>query len=271
MTTTVRQAFCTISTVSHAHKTRALISSVKRFMPEIDFVVLWVDGNLQVPGADNLTLDEISVSPIAQQLVKKYARKTDEHRWSLKPVLLGHLLQQNYHSVIYLDNDLYFYSDPSFLMKLLQEHSVLLCPHWRINNPMENKAWFHVNFTDGVYNAGFVGASQDGKDAMQWWVNCCLYACEKNFKKGLFDDQKYLDLLPAEFENVGILQHRGCNVAYWNVYNHKLAIENNTVIVNGKWPLIFVHYTAKLEQDIAAGKLPVLHDLWTIYQESLKQ
>lgn len=270
MTDTETTTFCTITTRSHLRQTQALINSIRRFMPQVGFIVLLVDGDDCMDGAEVLSIQEVTQTETAQSIVKKYSRKADHLRWSLKPVLISHLLGKGHEQVIYLDNDLYFFSDPSFLFAELQDRSVLLCPHWRIHEPEESKAWFQVNFTDGVYNAGFVGATQAGKEAMDWWARACLYACEQSFKKGLFDDQKYLDLIPAEFENVGILQHKGCNVAFWNVNRHSLSEQDGQVLVNNKWPVVFVHFTAKLEQEIQQGKYPPLAPLLKEYTQAIQ-
>ena len=260
----MNNAFCSISTNSHLPQTMALVQSVRQFMPHIPFYILLLDGAYTGGEVEVLTPDDLN-SELATDIIKKYRKKSDELRWSLKPVLLAHLLQQNVERVIYLDNDLFFYNDPTFLFEKLSNHSVLLCPHWRIREPEESKAWFHVNFTDGVYNAGFVGVSKQGLEAMRWWARCCAYACEKNFKKGLFDDQKYLDLMPAEFERVGVLNHKGCNVAFWNLGRYNLIIAGDQVIINDTWPVVFIHFTAKLEQEIKQGRYPLLKPLYAQY------
>jgi len=150
-----------------------------------------------------------------------------------------------------VDNDIVFFHDPTFLFEELKDASILLNPHWRIIEPDIDADWFLVNFRDGVYNGGFVGASQQGREALQWWARCCAFACEKDYKRGLFDDQKYLDLMPASFTKVKILQHRGCNVAYWNQFENERTMHNGQVMINDMWPVVFVHYTDDLFKSIS--------------------
>lgn len=222
--------------------------------------VLVVDGEVTEP----LSVDGTSVqmsgpakwkaTEQGARIFKKY--KGDKLRWALKPVLIAGLLRDGVEQVIYLDNDLFFYSDPSFLFKEMGQ-GTLLCPHWRIKDPKQNKDWFLVNFKDGMYNAGLVGAGQQGLEAMDWWADACYFACEQNPKKGLWDDQKYLDLIPAEFAEVHILQHQGVNVAYWNAHNLSGTL--------AKWPLVCVHYTKELIKQITKGELPQLEKPYQQY------
>lgn len=258
----MKQAFCTITTKSHLAQTVAMLRSIAAF-GAWHFNVLVVDGEASLPNdLDGSTLevsgpDRWKATEQGARLYKKY--KGDKLRWALKPVLIAGLLRDGFDQVIYLDNDLFFYSDPSFLFDEMGE-GVLLCPHWRIKDPKQSKDWFLVNFKDGMYNAGLVGAGLHGLEAMDWWADACYFACEQSPKKGLWDDQKYLDLIPAEFSDVHILQHRGVNLAYWNVHNIGTALS--------KWPLVCVHYTKELIKLIEKGQVPELAEQLKQYQSA---
>lgn len=272
----MKRSFCTITTKSHLKQTLALMESVSGYGADWDFLVLLTDGTAALPdkvggiALRSILLEELQTDPFSKQLIKKYGVKSDELRWSLKPVLISRLLEEGADQVIYLDNDLYFYQDPTFLFETLNDSSVLLCPHWRIIDPNENKDWFYVNFTDGMYNAGFVGASKAGLAAMQWWAQACVFACKKDKRNGLWDDQKYLDLIPAEFENVQILNHRGCNVAFWNLHQLKGVDDKGNALVQERWPVVFLHITDKLVKLIKKGKVPQLKPYLDKYQNALK-
>jgi hypothetical protein len=47
---------------------------------------------------------------------------------------MGHLLQ-SYDKVVYLDNDIYFFSSPNFIWDELDDNDVLLTPHHYSRNP----------------------------------------------------------------------------------------------------------------------------------------
>lgn len=61
--------------------------------------------------------------------------------------------------------------------------------------------------------------------------------------RGLFVDQKWMDLVPSMFEGVKIVRNTGWNTAYWNL-SHRTVTKNqdNTFSVNGV-PLVFFHYS----------------------------
>ena len=64
-----------------------------------------------------------------------------------------------------------------------------------------------------------------------------------DLRSGLFVDQKWVDLAPCFFDEIHILRHAGCNVAYWNLRERFLSDADNRVVVNGDTPLVFFHYS----------------------------
>ncbi|MEZ4915867.1 MAG: glycosyltransferase [Chitinophagales bacterium] len=175
------------------------------------------------------------------KLIKKYKNHKDKLRWSLKSIFLLHLLKQK-QQVIYVDNDIFFFNDFKFLFKLLKTHTVLLTPHHYKYNPEKEQNWLEANFRVGLYNAGFVGVNQNAEKVLEWWAKACLYRCEKNYFRGLFDDQKYLDLFPIIEENTHIVRHKGCNVAGWNSEINKIDIVNGKILIANTFSLIFYHF-----------------------------
>jgi hypothetical protein len=66
-----------------------------------------------------------------------------------------------------------------------------------------------------------------------------------------------LDLLPSRFERVGIVRHQGCNVASWNKRDSARVQLGNEVFINGRYPIIFIHFTSgtisEITRDIYDG------------------
>lgn len=260
----MKTAVCTISTLSHRFKTRALFLSLKEFT-QADFFALYTD---QPPMGEQdelyhiIAFDELNNYETRQ--IKKYNK--DKKRWGSKPFLLLHLLNDGYDAVIYVDNDTYFFNSPDFLFEQLKQRTVLLTPHYYPADPTKNQIWLEANFRVGLYNAGFIGVSQKGKEAMQWWGNCCLYNVKKAYCRGLFDDQKYLDLMPVLFDEVEILKHRGCNVAGWNIETNARSLNSKgELMFNDTWPLIFIHFNYYTIQQIVSGKDFLLLPYWEEY------
>ncbi len=208
--------FCTISTFHHLYKAYALADSLTVF--DCKLIVLLVDGaventldhhNISLLGLKDLTADG------STSIIDKYARNQDKLRWALKSVLLLELLK-THDKIAYVDNDIFFFNSPKFLFDELETNTLLLTPHFYPSSPLKNQTWLEANFRLGLYNAGFIGVNNNAVKALEWWRDCCLYEIKKAYWRGLFDDQKYLNLLPVLFDQVEIIKHRGCNLAGWN-------------------------------------------------------
>jgi hypothetical protein len=251
----MKRCFATICTSTYYHYVKTLYESVQQFDQTREVHVLVVDANIPKGKmlAENLFLHDLSELrniPFAVGSIKKYASSTDQLRWALKPVFTSFMLRTICDKVILLDNDVYFFQPYEFLFDDLERYRVLLTPHWRCKNPNEDEWVFTNNFTDGVFNAGFFGANENALEIVDWWSMVCQYKCEKDYTKGVWDDQKYLDLLPSRFPSVGIVWHEGCNVASWNKRDSVRVQSDNEVLINGKYPIIFVHFTLDTMADI---------------------
>src|SRR5688500_5820465 len=98
----------------------------------------------------------------------------DAFRWSMKPVLINYLIQKrDFSKVLFLDCDLFFYSDYQFLIDRLDHCRLLLSPHWRSSNPHVDADNFQLQLTNGLYNGGFIAASKEAVQIMDWWAMAC--------------------------------------------------------------------------------------------------
>ena len=183
---------CTITTADHLYKTMALYDSLRAVQPDTFLHVLCIDELKEKLPTGNIslyTIDMLKHLPSAQTIITKYSASKDRLRWSLKPVFLHYLLDAKANKAIYVDNDIYFYSDPAFLFELLEAHDFLLTPHHYPRDPSRDQNWLEANFRVGLYNAGFIGVNKKAIRDLDWWAACCAYRCEKNSLRGIFDDQ----------------------------------------------------------------------------------
>lgn len=272
-------SFCTISTQSHLYKCKALFDSLRNFDSKVILDVLVIDANKV--GEDNSVfegynlhfLEDLVGSNPGELIINKYKSNPDKLRWSLKPVFMQYLLSnKQLHKLIYVDNDIAFFGKFSFLFDLLDKHNILLTPHFYERNPEKNQNWLEANFRVGLFNAGFVAVNEKAISTLDWWAKCCLYRCEKNYMRGLFDDQKYLDLIPIIEPTTKILDHQGCNIAGWNigVCMRELNKEGE-VLINGKWPVVFIHFNAFTIKLFVEGKDPLLMSNFELYSELIQK
>ncbi len=267
--------FCTISTHDHAYKVFALCESLRVVNPRFTLHALFIDKLPDSRPQAQLSLyalDTVNEAGLGNDIIEKYKSKSDKLRWSLKPVFLKKiLLSQTLDAVIYLDNDLCFFDDYSFLFELLKDHTFLLTPHHYEHSPYHQQNMLEANFRVGLYNAGFVGASKLSIETLDWWASCCLYRCEKNAFRGTFDDQKYLDLIPVVDAKAHIVRHQGCNVAEWNEAVLLRTIRDEKVFINAIYPVIFVHFNHTTIRAIMQGREALLKPYFERYIQLLKK
>lgn len=267
----MRTAICTISTRSHLFKTEVLFSSLGE-KSSAEFHCLLTDASQYPPetGIHYTLLTELE-GDLANRIRKKYTG--NPLRWSCKPLFLAHLLKQ-YDRVIYVDNDICFFSSPDFLFGLLNdEHTYgLLTPHFYSADPEKETHWLEANFRVGLYNAGFVAVSRKALPALEWWAKCCLYSIRQAAWRGLFDDQKYLDLMPVLFTGVQVLGHKGCNVAGWNPELCARSVDaNGNLLLDERFPLVFIHFAPLTFRRILQGEDPLLFPYMHRYEALLKE
>ena len=58
-----------------------------------------------------LTLKDLPQSEM-KLILSKYGSDLDKLRWALKPILLKYLLESKFGKVVYVDNDIFFFSSP---------------------------------------------------------------------------------------------------------------------------------------------------------------
>lgn len=250
------KAICSITSVSHLYKTFVLADSLVKYGMSLH--VLLIDNDQRSKPvrqeAYSSTIHWISLNELDRtqvtQLKRKYNENSDEFRWGLKPVLLKFLCQTK-EQVCYVDNDIYFLHSPDPLFEKFEQNKILLTPHFYPHQPsIKGANWFEANFQVGVYNAGFVGVRSDAVDFLSWWFEVCLYGIRKSYFRGLFDDQKYLDLVPAIFQPVYVHNMPTWNYAAWNAWFPGIKFVNGGLFID-EYPVVFVHFATLSLQEFS--------------------
>lgn len=262
----MKTALCTITTQSHLFISFALLESVSE-LHQTDLFCLITDTSETLEHS-KIHFHRLKDLESTAKVIKKY--KGDKLRWSLKPIYLKYLLEQGYERVIYVDNDVFFYKSPQFLFDQLNASNFLLTPHFYKADARKDQNWLEANFRVGLFNAGFIGANKNAIPILDWWANCCLYNVKKAFWRGLFDDQKYLDLVPVLFDKVEIVKHRGCNFAGWNSRTSELKRNNDNELIVQNDQLIFIHF-ATLSMLEFSKKEHLANPEYEVYVKTLKK
>ena len=266
------RTFCTIITSNYFAYATTLYRSLVTFQAGEKLVVLVCDNEVSVenstplPGVSLVAIKELLPFAETAFLYDKYSDNMDALRWSMKPVLLRYLLANGYEKAIYVDCDIFFFNGYDFLYDELDSADILLTPCWRTIDAKKSEEEFIHLFTDGLYNAGFIAANKNSSRALEWWTKACSYEIKIDYERGLFVDQKYLDILPLMFENVKILKHKGCNVSIWNQHECRRINNNGQVLINGIEPVVFIHYNINYIKELMKGNDSLLFPYFKQYE-----
>src|SRR4030095_5777246 len=270
--------FFTIITADYYPYAVALYKSLKKYDPNVLLQVFVTDS--EPPPHQNNDLSGLKIIPVKtlqeysfiENLYRKYAHiDMNFFRWSLKPVLICYLLENGFEKVFFTDCDIFFFHDYHFLFDELNESDVILTPHWHNANPLTDENSFVHLLTSGMFNAGFIGANRGGVPALQWWADACHFKMGVFKSLGIHDDQRYLDVLPVKFENVKIIRHKGCNLSSGNDEECKRELINGSVLINGQYPIIFIHFSPTMAKQILKGHDPLLLPYFNQYKRVFEE
>ncbi|HEX5693834.1 MAG TPA: hypothetical protein VFY00_04345, partial [Arenimonas sp.] len=226
-------------------KAMALAESVKRHDPQARFVLCLVereapDVALQFPHFDEVVLAKDAGWDDFDRFMFRHS--IVEASTAVKPRFMIHLTERypKADKFVYLDPDVLVYSRLSELEVLLDEHSIVLAPHLLRpgNIDMEISSLAH-----GSYNLGFLAISRADNSArfLQWWADRLFLYCYDDKARGIFTDQKWIDLAPSFFD-CHILKHHGYDFATWSLLGSDLSGQDGNYVVNGD-PLRFIHFS----------------------------
>jgi hypothetical protein len=101
-----------------------------------------------------------------------------------------------------------------------------------------------------------------------------------NAKEAMNADQSWFNFIPVYFDRAGLLNHPGCNVAYWNLHEKIISKRDGKYFANDE-PLVFFHFSgySLKEPDLISRhqdrfdmkEIPAINELFTIYREKLIQ
>jgi hypothetical protein len=240
-------AVCTIIAKNYLAHARCLMDSLAQFHPELArFVILadTVDGHFE-PARENfqvLTSAELGI-PDSRWFHFKYVCL--ELCTALKPYVLEHLLAaHDLDYVLYLDPDVLICGDLTPLLERLETDSLVLTPH--VTEPLKDGAQpSEVDILRaGTYNLGFIAVRKcdEALAFVRWWKQRLHEYCVIDLPRGLFLDQRWVDLAPSLVSRVCVLRDPAYNVAYWNLSQREISFSGGQFLVNGR-PLAFYHFS----------------------------
>lgn len=244
--------FCTIASANYLPRVKVLEQSLKVYHPESRLHILLCEHPQEVvtlsQKAGHAFLAPDTVCNDWQTLAFRY--EITEYNTALKPYLLEFLLNTHCDAVIYLDPDIEVFSSLDSVLALFENHDLLLTPHVCLPLEVDGlRTGIDETIRAGVYNLGFIGisGSDEARRALRWWRDVCRDYCYFDADHRYFVDQFWAAALPAFIQRFYCLRDPGCNVAYWNVFQRRLAKSGNRWLADND-DLKFFHFSGLPEE-----------------------
>jgi len=259
-----RTAVFTIVSRNYFHFAVNLMASVKQHLPGVRRVVAIcdaVDGLVsQDPGVELVGVEALGIEGL-DRMATYYTIL--ELNTAIKPSVFYWLLRDaSLEKFIYFDPDIELFSSGCALVERLDISEVVLTPHLLAPLDDDRHPGDLEILQSGTYNLGFLALrrSVQTQQLLQWWQAKLVRDCVVDIPRGLFTDQKWMDLIPGFFEHVHIERHSGWNVAYWNLAHRHVEAEGDRWRVNGQ-PLFFFHFSGF---DPKSGSISKHQDRYTL-------
>jgi hypothetical protein len=240
-------AIFTICSNNYVPMAKVLLQSARKHHPEAKHYICLAD---TIASDNEFYPSDCAIVP-AEALgipdFRKFAFRYDvmEFNTALKPFMIMKLLEQGHDAVLYFDPDIEIF-DPldAILEKLDGGASFMLTPHLLAPAEGSSEPDDVGIMCAGIYNLGFlgVGATAETRALVTWWARRLQYQCVNEQSRGLFVDQKFMDLIPGFAADACILRESRFNVAYWNLGQRVLTQDQSGWHVDGK-PLGFFHFS----------------------------
>jgi len=254
----LRTAVFSIISPNYRHYARVLLKSVRQHQPEWDRFVLLVANDDTAIDEELFATVSVDALPLPNRRQFCFRYSILELNTAVKPWMFEHLFALGYERVVYLDPDIRLYSPLPEVDEAGPETFLMLTPH--LTGPIagDDHPSERTILQAGTYNLGFLVVAQ-GRDThrfLDWWQEKLEFQCVVDVARGIFVDQKWIDLTPGFFESVSILRHEGYNVAYWNLGQRTVRGAGSDATVNGQ-RLRFFHFSGF---DPAAPAMASKHD-----------
>jgi len=226
-------AACTVVARSTLPYARVLHDSLRRHHPDLPFIALVIDADSDSEPFPIVKLEDLGIPDLRRV---RFAYSQQELTYASTPWLVGHLLERGWEGVAFFKQESLVTGDLTPQLSMLERHAILLTPH--LIDPLagDDRVARELNILQsGVYNVGFLGvsAATQGREFVAWWRDRCLRHCVHDVTRGMHFEQRWLDLVPAYFDDYRIIDDPEFNVGHWNLPERTVSAATRFVRFSG--------------------------------------
>lgn len=242
---------CTSVCSNYLPKAMVMAKSLKKYHPSCKVVVCLVEKEIPKEAKDSPYFDYIVLAkdlgfPNFNAFIFKHTivEASTAVKGRLFLYLLNHFTEEK--SFIYLDPDILILGPFEELENALTIHPIIVTPH--LLHPEDTLRSIKCNeistLKHGIFNLGFLAIqrSKEAKRFINWWADRLDVLCFDDKTRGIFTDQKWVDLAICFFDT-HILKHSGYNVAPWNLSKRKIQPKGNKEYLANDEKLRFFHFS----------------------------
>lgn len=241
-------AVATVVAKNYLSFARVLADSFRRQHSDVPFYVLLadeVDGYFD-PAKESfglLRLDDLCIPDLPRF---RFHYTQQELTYAATPYLLEHLLEQGFARAAFLKQESLVLGDLSPVLELMKGNSIVLTPHLLAPLGGEGGGARELNILQsGVYNVGFLGVSDRpaARAFLSWWQERLYEHCRHNVPHGMHFEQRWLDLVPALFEDVHVVRDPSFNVGHWNLPEREVGLSDEGAVTVDGGPCLFFRFS----------------------------
>ena len=167
-------------------------------------------------------------------------------RAAVTPWVFEYLFALGYDAVLFIEATARIYRPLSEAFRILETTAdVVVMPHYI--TPVRGGCcpYERAVLQTGVFNLGFFAArhSSISLQVMERWQQSLYRYSDQVADGGMSLDQRWCDSLPAMFDRVEILRHRGYGVTPWNIAERALHIDRPDLPMAGEEMLVSFHFS----------------------------
>lgn len=240
-------SFCTLYNINYADKGLVLYDSLLSTGCDFKLYVLAMDKELEKVLSSE-QLERLEVIPLENVLeydprLKEIqnTRTSTEFCWTCGSVIIDYVLKKYSPDICtYIDADMFFYSDPTYLIDSLNKPVGIMKHRYP-----KDKYYRLLNEYSGTYCVEFNPFRNDenGLKVLFDWKEDCIKSCdERNTETGL-GDQGYLDLWEERYPGkIYIYDDPAAGIASWNIKDY--SSENGQILYkNSPVNPVFYHFS----------------------------